>query len=149
VLLTAGMARAQMPDLAKVEIQTVKVAGSLSMLVGAGGNIGVSAGDDGVFIIDDQFAPLAPKILAAIAAISKKPLKLVINTHWHFDHTGGNEAMSGGGALIVAHDNVRKRMSSEQVSELFKRTTPASPPKALPVITFADEVTLHLNGDEV
>jgi glyoxylase-like metal-dependent hydrolase (beta-lactamase superfamily II) len=150
VSLAAGVARAQMPDPAKVEIKTHAVAGSVSMLEGAGGNIGVSAGDDGVFIIDDQFAPLAPKIKAAIAKISPKPLRFVFNTHWHGDHTGSNETLAGSGALIVAHDNVRKRMSVDQVIEAFGgRKVPASPPKALPVVTFNDEVTFHLNGDEI
>ena len=144
----------QFGDLSKVQIKTTKVAGSVSMLEGAGGNIGVTAGADGVFIIDDEFAPLAPKIKAAIAQISKQPLKFIFNTHWHGDHTGGNEAMTGSGVFIVAHDNVRKRMSTEQVSELMKMfggpgSIPASPAKALPVITFSDEVTFHLNGDEI
>ena len=144
----------QFGDLTKVQIKTTKVAGSVSMLEGAGGNIGVTAGADGVFIIDDEFAPLAPKIKAAIAAISKQPLKFIFNTHWHGDHTGGNEVMSGNGALIVAHDNVRKRMSTEQVSELMKMfggpgTVPASPAKALPVITFSEDTTFFLNGDEI
>src|SRR5262249_18133143 len=95
-----------------------------------------------------------PKIKAALAQISKQPLRFIFNTHWHGDHTNGNEAMAGGGALIVAHDNVRKRMSVAQTNELFKmfgmgEDVPASPPKALPVITFSEEVTFHLNGDEV
>src|SRR4051812_39904363 len=152
VLLTflAASANAQMPDLSKVEIKTHPVAGSVSMLEGAGGNIGVSAGDDGVFVIDDEFAPLAPKIKAAIAKISPKPLRFVCNTHWHGDHTGSNEQMAGYGALIVAHDNVRKRLGTEQVVEMMGgRKVPPSPEKALPVITFNDEVTFHLNGDEI
>ncbi len=150
LLWLGGVARAQMPDLAKVEIKSHPVAGSVTMLEGAGGNIGVSAGDDGVFVIDDQFAPLAPKIKAAIAKISPKPLRFVFNTHWHGDHTGSNEAMTGLGALIVAHDNVRKRMSVEQVMEAFGgRKIPPSAPRALPVVTFSDEVTFHLNGDEI
>jgi glyoxylase-like metal-dependent hydrolase (beta-lactamase superfamily II) len=144
----------QFGDLSKVEIKTTKIAGSVSMLEGAGGNIGVTAGADGVFIIDDQFAPLAPKIKAALAKISNKPLKFIFNTHCHFDHVGGNEAMAGTGALIIAHDNVRKRMGAEQVSELAKMfgmpdTMPAWPGKALPVITFSDDVTFHLNDDEI
>src|SRR3954468_6463656 len=85
----------QPPDPAKVNVKATPVAGSVTMLEGAGGNIGVSAGDDGVFVIDDQFAPLAPKIKAAIAKISPKPLRFIFNTHWHGDHTGGNEAMAG------------------------------------------------------
>jgi cyclase len=149
VLGCSTLASAQMPDFSKVEIKAHPVAGSVSMLEGAGGNIGVSAGDDGVFIVDDQFAPLSAKIKAAIARISTRPLRFVLNTHWHSDHTGGNEPLSGAGALVVAHDNVRKRMSVEQVLEALGRTVPPSPPKALPVVTFTDEVTFHLNGDEV
>jgi glyoxylase-like metal-dependent hydrolase (beta-lactamase superfamily II) len=144
----------QMGNLAQVQIKTTKVAGSTWMLEGSGGNIGVTAGPDGVFLIDDQFAPLAPKIQAAIAQISKRPLRFIFNTHWHGDHTGGNEALAGTGALIVAHDNVRKRMSHDQRSDLAKafgrpETIPASPAKALPVITFSEEVTFHLNEDEI
>jgi len=150
LLLLSATAYAQMPDPAKAEIKTHAVAGSVSMLEGAGGNIGVSAGDDGVFVIDDEFAPLAPKIKAAIAKISLKPLRFVFNTHWHGDHTGSNEQMAGYGALIVAHDNVRKRMGAEQVVEMMGgKKVPPSPEKALPVVTFNDEVTFHLNGDEI
>ncbi len=150
VLMTSGAAQAQMGDTSKVEIKTQALAGSVSMMEGAGGNIGVSAGDDGVFVIDDEFAPLAPKIKAAIAKISPKPLRFIFNTHWHGDHTGGNEAMAAAGALIVAHDNVRKRMSAEQVLEVMGgKRVPPSPEKALPVVTFSDEVTFHLNGDEI
>jgi glyoxylase-like metal-dependent hydrolase (beta-lactamase superfamily II) len=148
--LVPAIALAQMPDPEIVQVKATPVAGSVTMLEGAGGNIGVSAGDDGVFVIDDQFAPLAPKIKAAIAKISTKPLRFIFNTHWHGDHTGGNEAMAGAGALIVAHDNTRKRMSAEQVMEAFGgKRIPPSPPKALPVVTFNDEVTFHLNGDEI
>ena len=99
--------------------------------------------------MDDQFAPLTDKIVAAIRAITDKPVRFVVNTHWHADHTGGNENFAKAGAVIVAHDNVRKRMSTEQFNEVFKSTTPASPRAALPVVTFAQSVTLHLNGDAV
>jgi cyclase len=99
--------------------------------------------------VDDQYAPLTPKILTAIAQLTSKPVRFVVNTHWHGDHTEGNEHMGQAGALIVAHDNVRRRMSSEQVNEFFQRTTPASPAGALPVITFSDTVTFHINGDDV
>ena len=132
-LLAAAAGKAQAPDPATVEIKTTQLAPALWMLEGSGGNIGVSAGDDGVFLIDDQFAPLVPKIKAAIARLSKKPVRFVFNTHWHGDHTGGNEPLSGEGALIVAHDNVRKRMSVEQVFELRNITIPPSPAAALPV----------------
>jgi glyoxylase-like metal-dependent hydrolase (beta-lactamase superfamily II) len=149
VLSLAVTAAAQQQDFSKVEIKVQKVAGSVYMLTGAGGNIGVSVGEDGIIIVDDQYAPLAEKIRAALKGITDKPVKFVINTHWHGDHTGGNEALGAKGAVIVAHDNVRKRMSVPQFTQLFDRTTPASPVGALPVVTFAESVTLHLNGDDV
>lgn len=132
-----------------VQVRSQKVADGVYMLTGAGGNIGVSIGDDAVFVVDDQYAPLTPKILAAIAQLTTKPVRFIVNTHWHSDHTGGNEAMGKTGALIVAQDNVRRRMSSEQVLQFFQRTVPASPDGALPVITFSDTVTFHINGDDV
>jgi glyoxylase-like metal-dependent hydrolase (beta-lactamase superfamily II) len=147
-LATASLAAAQQ-DFSKVQIQTVDVAPGVHMLVGSGGNIGVSSGEDGVLIIDDQYAPLTEKIRAAVSAISKAPIRFVVNTHWHGDHTGGNENLGGAGAIIVAHENVRRRMSAEHVSQFFKRTTPASPKGALPVMTFAADVSFHVNGDEL
>lgn len=132
-----------------VQVRSQKVADGVYMLTGAGGNIGVSIGDDAVFVVDDQYAPLTPKILAAIAQLTTKPVRFVVNTHWHGDHSGGNEAMGKTGALILAHDNVRRRMSSEQVMQFFQQTVPASPGGALPVITFSDTVTFHINGDDV
>ena len=122
------------------------------MLLGSGGNIGVFVGDDGVFVIDDQYAPLTDKILAAIRAITSEPVRFVFNTHWHGDHTGGNENLGRTGALIVAHENVRERLDMDQVLERIGRepaTEPARPDGALPVITFAEDVTFHLNGDEL
>ena len=113
IALFAGATLAQQQDFSKVEIKTTKVAGNVYMLEGAGGNIGVSAGPDGLLIVDDQFAPLADKIKAALAAIDKGDLKFLLNTHWHFDHTGGNEIF-GLESLIIAHENVRKRLSTEQ-----------------------------------
>ena len=133
----------------QVEIETLSVAPGVYMLTGRGGNIGVSVGVDGVFLIDDQFAPLTPKIHAAVAALSAQPIRFVLNTHWHGDHTGGNENLGRAGVVIVAHDNVRTRMSIEQFSKSTGRRTPASPPQALPVVTFNDQVTFHLNGLEV
>ena len=133
-----------------VEIETQRLTEDVYMLIGRGGNIGVSVGDDGVFVIDDQFAPLTGKILAAIAEITSEDVRFVFNTHWHGDHTGGNENLGEAGALIVAHDNVRERMSVEQVLERIGRpvsTTPASPEGALPVVTFTEDVTFHVNGD--
>lgn len=132
-----------------VRIRTEQVAPGVYTLFGAGGNIGLAVGDDAVFVIDDQFAPLTPRVLAAIAAITPKPVRFVVNTHWHFDHTGGNENLGRAGALIVAHDNVRRRMSTEQFIEAIGRREPPSPPGALPVVTFSEGVTFHLNGDEI
>jgi cyclase len=136
-------------DYSKVQIKTEKLTANIYMLTGAGGNIGLAVGNDAVFLIDDQFAPLTPKIKAAIAKITKKPIKFVINTHWHFDHVGGNENFGKAGAMIVAHENVRFRMSTEQVIEFFKMKTPPAPPKALPIITFMNDMTFHMNGDEI
>ena len=132
-----------------IQVRATAVARGVHMLVGAGGNIAVAVGDDAVFIVDDQFAPLTPKIQAAIAALTSKPVKFVVNTHWHNDHTGGNENLGKAGAMIVAHDNVRKRMSTEQFIAALNRREPASPAAALPVVTFSDGVTFHINGDSV
>ncbi len=136
-------------DYSKVEITTTKVADGIYMLEGAGGNIGVSAGADGIFLIDDQYAPLTDKIRAAVAAIDKRPIRFVFNTHWHGDHTGGNENLGETGALIVAHDNVRRQMTVEHFLELWDLKVPPSSEGFLPVVTFSDTVTFHLNGDEI
>ena len=132
-----------------VEIRTIELAPDLYMMAGRGGNLAVSAGDDGVFLVDDQYAPLTPKIRAAIAAVSDAPIRFVLNTHWHGDHTGGNENLGRAGALIFAHDNVRRRMSVEQFMEALDRRVPPSPDAALPVVTFTEGVTFHLNGDQL
>ena len=146
--LFAAAASAQQ-DFSKVEIQAEKLADTVYMMTGAGGNLGVSVGEDAVFVIDDQFAPLTPKIQAAIAKLSSKPVKFVLNTHWHFDHTGGNENLGKAGAVIVAHENVRKRLSVEGFIEFLGMKTKPEPKVALPVVTFTRELTFHLNGDEL
>ena len=146
-LLFAVTASAQ-TDFSKVEMKATKVAGNVYMLQGSGGNIGVSVGDDGLLIVDDQFAPLADKIRAALKGIADKKLHFILNTHWHGDHTGGNVAF-GAEATIIAHDNVRKRLSTEQKSTVFNSTTPPSPKEALPVITFDQTLTVHFNGEEI
>ena len=138
----------QQPDWSKVQIKSTKVAGNVYVLEGAGGNIGVSVGEDGILIVDDQFAPLADKIRASLKTLGQGKLRFVLNTHWHGDHTGSNAAF-GPEATIVAHNNVRKRMSTEQRSEFFKSTTPPSPKEALPVITFDHALTVHFNGEEI
>jgi len=150
VLLCAApqFSQAQQTDYSKVEIKATKISGNVYMLEGSGGNIGVSVGEDGILIVDDQFAPLADKIKAALKQLGEGKLKFVLNTHWHGDHTGGNQVF-GPDAPIIAHDNVRKRMSTEQRSEFFKQTTPASPKEALPVITFNQSLSVHFNGEEI
>jgi cyclase len=152
LILVAGAAPAaaqqQQPDWASVQITPIKVADGLYMLTGRGGNIGLSVGADGAFVIDDQFAPLTDKILAAIATVTDQPVRWVFNTHWHGDHTGGNENMGKAGALIVAHDNVRRRMNPAQFKDLVGSSNQAAA-GALPVVTFSDEVTFHWNGETI
>ena len=132
-------------DFSKVEIKTSELSDGVYMLTGAGGNIGVSVGEDGVFIIDDQFAPLSEKIMTALGELSDKPVSYVLNTHWHGDHTGGNENFGASGAVIVAHENVRKRMSTKQFMAAFGREVPASPEAALPVVTFSENANFYFN----
>jgi glyoxylase-like metal-dependent hydrolase (beta-lactamase superfamily II) len=127
-----------------VTIETIKLSDHVYMLTGAGGNIGVSVGDDGVFVIDDQFAALTPKIVAAIKALSDKPIQFLVNTHWHGDHSGGNENFNKLGTTIIAHDNVRKRLA-----ETPNRDKTMRPKEALPVITFNDKLSVHINGEKV
>lgn len=148
IALGSPLAVAQQ-DYSKVVIESTKVADGVYMLTGAGGNIGVSVGEDGVIVIDDQFAELTPKIQDALTKLSPKPVRFVINTHWHFDHTGGNENLGKTGAIIVAHDNVRRRMSVPGFIKMFNREMPASPKDALPIVTFDNNVTFHFNGDEL
>lgn len=149
VLGMSAASHAQDDDFSHVEIETVPVAEDIYMLVGEGGNIGVLAGEEGVFMIDNQFAPLTEKIIDAIAAITPEPIRFLVNTHWHFDHTGGNENFGNAGTVIIAHDEVYARMSTDQFIQTFRLAFPASPPAALPVITFNDTVTFRLNGQTI
>jgi cyclase len=148
-LISTPIAQAQMASPAETEIKVIALTDNLHVLMGLGGNIAVSSGSDGVFIIDDDLKPLADKIAAAIATISDQPVKMVFNTHWHFDHSGGNEHFGESGAVIVAHDNVRERMSTTQFSSFFGTETKPSPDAALPVITFGSTATFYRNGMKI
>jgi glyoxylase-like metal-dependent hydrolase (beta-lactamase superfamily II) len=138
LLLATACATLAQRDFANVQIKATPVAGNIHMLEGSGGNIAVSTGPDGVLIVDDQFAPLAEKIAAAIEKLDQGPIKFVLNTHWHGDHTGGN-AFFGKKASIVAHANVRKRLADKS----------DTPKEALPVVTFGDSASVHINGEEI
>lgn len=133
----------------QVEYIATPLSPTVTMIKGRGGNIAVSSGEDGVFIIDDQVEPLTDQLLASISKVSDQPIRFVINTHYHGDHVGGNETLGKAGSVIIAHDNIRHRMSSDQVSIFFDETTPAWAKDSLPIVTFNDRVTLHLNGEAV
>ena len=149
-----GAAGAQQPDFSKVEIKVTKVSGNIYMLEGEGGNIAASVGDDGIVIVDDQFAPLADKIQTALKnlKITDKPVRFVINTHYHGDHTGGNAPFANSGSTLIAQDNVRRRLESGGVAGnggSLKMENKPAPKAALPVITFDHDVTVHLNGEDI
>lgn len=136
------------PD-SKTEIRAQQVRPGLHVLAGAGGNVVVWSGTDGIVLVDDGLAPLTPHMLDAVARVAPGPVRFVVNTHWHPDHTGGNEEVGGAGGVIVAHDNVRTRMSVPQVVEAYGVKVPAAARAALPVVTFQDSVSLNLNGDRL
>src|SRR5246127_2550742 len=153
-LLVSGGPRAQDKDYSKVEIKVTKVSGNIYMLEGQGGNIAASVGEDGIVIVDDEFAPLAEKIQAALKnlGITDKPVRFVINTHYHGDHSGGNAPFATSGSTLIAQDNVRKRLETPGVAgngSSLKMETKAAPKVALPVITFEHDVTVHLNGEDI
>jgi len=153
-LLFTVTIRGQGQDFSKVQIKATKVAGNIYMLEGAGGNIAASVGEDGIVLVDDQFAPLAEKIQAALKSlgITDKPVRFVINTHYHGDHTGGNEPFANTGSTVIAQDNVRKRLENGGTAGnggSVKMEVKPSPKAALPVITFEHDVTVHLNGEDI
>jgi cyclase len=150
VLLTLVPALvAAQPNFDTVTVKATPLRGGVFVITGWGGNIGLSTGNDAAFLVDDQYAPLTPKVLAAVKNVTSQPVRFVVNTHWHFDHTGGNENLGKAGALLVAHENVRRRMSTDQFIEFLKMPVKASPGGALPVVTFTDSITFHINGDDV
>ena len=145
VFLTCSILLAQ----DEVTIKETKITESLYMLTGSGGNMGLSIGDDGALLIDDQYAPLTSKIISKVEALTDKPIRFVVNTHWHGDHTGGNENLGRAGAIIVAHEKVRERLSKGQFMKAFNRHVNPSPKEALPVVTFTERMTIHWNNDEL
>jgi cyclase len=145
----AAFAGAEVDKFKDVKVEVVPVSAGIYMLTGRGGNIGVSVGEDGVFLIDDQYAPLTERIKAAVAQLSGKPVRFVLNTHWHGDHTGGNENLGNEGVVIVAHDQVHERMTKENFLAAFDMKVPPAPQAALPVISFNDTLTFHLNGHDI
>jgi len=148
LLLTAGPLAAQVnPD--TVQVRTIPLGGNLYLLQGWGGNLALATGPEAAFLVDDQYAQISPKILAAVRAVTDRPIRFLVNTHWHGDHTGGNANFAATGAIVVAHENVRVRMSSEQFVAAFNSRVPASPREALPVVTFSQSVAFHLNGEEI
>ena len=149
LILSLSITYLNAQDWDKVEIKTEKVTDNIYCLFGRGGNIGVFVGEDGIMMIDDQYAPLSDKISAAIAEISDKPIKYLLNTHWHGDHTGGNENFGEKGAIIVAHNNVRKRLNSDQFIKAFSRNVPAKAETFWPEITFDKDISIHINGENV
>src|SRR5690554_2493672 len=146
VLVLTGLSAASAQE-KEVEFASFQLSDSVYMLTGSGGNVGISSGADGLYIVDDQLEEVTGSLLAAIRKISNKPIKLVINTHYHGDHTGGNQALGRAGAVIIAQDNVYKRMTTEQASTFMKSITPPAPRSALPVVTFNDRMSLHFNGE--
>ena len=152
-LLTAGLlyatAAVAQDRFANVTIEAAPVAPNVYLLTGSGGNIGLVVGERHAFLIDDQFEPLAERIAGKVSELTDKPLTFLVNTHWHGDHAGGNRAFANDGVIIVAHENVHQRMSTEQVNAFFNRTTPPSPDAALPVVTFTRDMALRLGGQRV
>ena len=149
LLLAAAYPAAAQVNYDTVQIRTIKVGDGVYMLMGVGGNIGVAAGADGVLMVDDQYAPLSDKIKAAVAAVGGGPIRFLVNTHWHWDHVGGNESLLRSGAVTVAHENVRRRMSVAQFVPPLNRHEPAAPAGALPLVTFTDSVNFYLGGDSI
>jgi glyoxylase-like metal-dependent hydrolase (beta-lactamase superfamily II) len=145
--LVAGPLAAQSFD--EIEVETVSLGGSLHLVSRAGGNIAALTGPDGVLLVDAGFTQMEPKLRAAVAALSDEPVRYVLNTHWHFDHVGGNEALAESGAVIIAHENIRKTMSSGLHLAVLDRDVPASTGAALPAVTFKETLRLHVNGEEI
>jgi len=151
LILLAGVAPLFAQEQREIDVRTTRLSENVYMLAGAGGNIALLAGDDGALLVDADYEhePLSAKIAAAVGEVSDEPVRMLINTHWHFDHVGGNEFFHEAGATIAAHANVRERMSQDQDIAHIDAHPPASPPAALPTITYTTEMTMHWSGEEV
>jgi cyclase len=149
LLVWSLAAMQQRPPQFEMAIKTLKLTDNLYILEGAGGNVAAFIWDEGVLLVDDKLPPASADVKAAVAALTPKPIRFVVNSHWHRDHSGGNEALASDGAVIVAHENVRRRMSVDTFIGVFDRKSPASPARALPVVTFTRDVTFHLGGEEI
>lgn len=147
VSILGGLSIAQETETPK--ITSTRLADGLFMLEGAGGNAVASVGPDGVILVNTGFAPMDEPLRVAVGELSDKPVRIVVNTHWHLDHVGGNQALATSKAIIVAHENVRRHMSTDQHLAIIDREVPASPAKALPMVTYQDEMTLHWGGEEI
>jgi cyclase len=139
----------QTPPKFDTSLQTSGLGEQLYLIEGAGGNVLVFVWDDGVLLVDDKLPPSSASLKVAVAAITPKPVRFVVNTHWHPDHRGGNAALAADGAVIVAHENVRRRMSVDGFIAVFGREHKAQPAEALPVVTFTRDVTFHLGGEQI
>ena len=153
-VLCCAAAQEKTPDWSKVQIKVTKVSGNIYMLEGQGGNIAASVGEDGIVIVDDEFAPLAEKIQAALKnlGITEKPVRFVINTHYHGDHAGGNTPFANSGSTVIAQDNVRKRLATGSTAGnggSLKMDSKPTEKTGLPIITFEHDVTVHLNGENI
>lgn len=148
-LLSVSATVSAQQDFSKVEITHQPVAGSIFMLQGSGGNIALLVGEQGNLMVDDQYEPLAPKIKTAIAKLSQQPVRYVLNTHWHFDHTGGNAEFNTGEALLIAQDNVRSRMLSGGEIKTFNAKIPPAKKEALPELTFKERMQLYFAGEDI
>lgn len=139
----------QRPPQFDMAIKAARITDTLHVLEGAGGNVAVFVGEEGVLLVDDKLPPASAEVKQAVAAITPRAIRFVVNSHWHRDHSGGNEALAIDGSVIVAHENVRKRMSVDGFIAVFGRKTQAAPPQALPVVTFTRDVTFHLGGEQI
>jgi glyoxylase-like metal-dependent hydrolase (beta-lactamase superfamily II) len=149
LLIIPTLVKSQETDFNQVQIQTIPVQEGIYVLMGEGGNIGVSVGNDGILMIDSQFAPLTDKIKTALTNINKEPIRFLVNTHWHFDHVNGNENLGASGVTIIAHENVRKRLSTEQFIAAFDMKIAPLKKEGLPTITFDDEMNFNLNNNTI